>query len=645
MSVNAKEIKKNNRDKDAAIVSITAKSQDRQSLSSEDLDLNELRQSLLEAQKNAESAKATVTEVLTNIYSEKHIQDKNSEDLAGTSDNTIESNIEQPTSTGPSPSSYEDDGENHHNQPSPEKTDNIKRSLWHRILGNNGDSMDSISEIKPSVLINKLTDPDIKKELDNLTTRQNKQLHQLIDNAIEEQSQKKIIKIVEKAKSEIAAAQIIVKQAKREVDDVRKQLNVAKEETRRAKGAAEEAMHIARKQLQSSREEMEKLRMETEEVIRLAEENIKRAQEEADAEKQAAKIMVDQSKQDIMSHMAEEIKAAKEEARVAREAAEQARAQADKEAYCYFQDEIGRLIEQVESTKNEALEIIARSREESKLTKDEAEKTDKTSKIAMDGLHPETALNRVRETGTSSSKSGEDDTGYIAAMLHEMRAPLHSISSFARLMLEDDVPDTMTWRESLSFLVQQSDTLNGLLDDLAGNLANSSSHLEINRTIVSPNELISDVIRSMQNIALEKNILIGSTIPDRLPAIDADESRIKQVLINLIDNALKFNEGDSTVIIKAQVFENELMILVEDYGIGIPEGETLAVFDDYYRASNHGDREGQGLGLGVCKQIVEAHGSSIHVKSVEGECSTFYFTLPITVNQPQTEAPKTNSCS
>jgi len=210
-----------------------------------------------------------------------------------------------------------------------------------------------------------------------------------------------------------------------------------------------------------------------------------------------------------------------------------------------------------------------------------------------------------------------------------MRAPLHSISSFTRLMLEDDVPVTMTGQEFQSFLMQQSDTLNRLLDDLTSNLIANDSQVDISKTIMSPNELINDVIQNMRNTALEKHILIGSTIPDTLPAVEADASRIKQVLINLIDNALRYNEGDSTVIIKAQVMENELVILVEDHGIGIPEGETLAIFDDHYRASNHGDREGQGLSLGVCKQIIEAHGGSIHVESVKGVGSTFGFNLPL----------------
>lgn len=703
MAVNAKEKKKITRDNDITTIPLTDTDQDRQFLSAEDLNLNDLRQLLLEAQKNAESAKATVTEVMTNIYSENQTQERKLYDLPETTDKASEINVEQPIVTKVPLNSYKNNNKNYQNQPTTEKINNVKSGFWHRMLGNNSASINTISENKRPGFINRTTEPKIRKELDNLTTQQNKQLYQLINNAIEEQSQKKTKNILEKAKSEIAAAQIVVDQAKREVDDAKKKVQIAKEETRRAKGAAEEAIHIARKQIESSREEMEKLRAETEEAIRLAEESIKRAQEEASAEKQAAIILFDQSKQEIISRMTEEINTAKEEARVARKAAKNAKARAEEKTYSYFHDEISRIIEQVESTKKEALEIIARSREDSKLAKDETEKVKKASEWAgseaqeqirkareennftrkaaleevaamneeliiksgnteesilkankmipqvshdivrqigkemartrydmeMGNPHSERVLSYTGKANTASKKFSKDDSHYIADMLHEMRAPLHSISSFARLMMEDDVPVTMTRQEFLSFLVQQSDTLKGLLDDLTSNLVAGDGRLEMNRTIVSPNELINDVIQSMRNTALEKDILIGSTIPDILPAVVADACRIKQVLINLIDNALKYNEGDSTVIIKTQIMDNKLMILVEDHGIGIPEGETPAIFDDYYRASNHGIEEGQGLGLGICKRIIESHGGHIQVQSVEGVGSTFGFTMPL----------------
>lgn len=803
MVVSVEGKKKYNKDDAIAKVPVIEQVKDEPFVCKEDTDLSNLQKALLEAQKNAESAKAIVTEAMTRVYRENRASKKRAETMVKAFDEAIENAIENAESTNIFKSNLPKACKKHPSTVSRNNAETGRIGLLQRILNNGNNSLSNVSEITRSFFGSEAYDSDTRKEFYNLITKQSKQLRLLIDSAVEEQSQKKADKIIERAKSEIAATQIVVSQAQREVDEAQKQARAAKEEARRAKGAAEEAMKSAQKQIKDAKYEIEKAHADTEEAIRLAQESIKQAQAQATAEKKTAEVIVSQAKQETMSKMAEEIKAAKEEVKAAREAAnrairqsadeieksraevkaahnnaqvvatlaqekvtkaaeeiqeikkqtqitidranaeaqsarenaekslkesreaiarackesrqakeeaekaikaaEETRVQVEENGYDRFRDEISRVAEEVEIAKKNALEAISHSREESRQAIADAEKAKKASEhaiqqaqveilkakgeaecvrqtameevaamkeelrknredaedsilkannaitqashdivcqtreeiararqeIEMASMHPETALNGTGEPGTASAKSSENDTHYVAAMLHEMRAPLHSISGFARLMLEDDVPDTMTRQEFLSILVQQSDTLNRLLDDLTGNLINNTSRLDISKTIVSPNELINDVIQNMRNTALEKNILIGSTIPDILPAVEADAPRIKQVLINLIDNALKFNEGDSTVIIKAQVMENELIILVEDHGIGIPEGETRAIFDEYYRASNHGDKEGQGLGLSICRQIVESHGGNIQVESVEGEGSTFGFTLPL----------------
>jgi signal transduction histidine kinase len=803
MVISVKASKKSTRDDDTVTAPENVEADGGQSKTAEDSDLGVLQKSLLEAQKNAESARAIVTEAMTRVYRENRASKKRAEALVKAFDEAIESAIEQSKITAVS-ENYHTGGERKLvTSKVPGSTNIVKTGLLQRILNNGNSSLNAISEITRSLFGNESLDKDTGKEFYDLVAGQSKQLRQLIDSAVEEQSHKKAEKIVERAKSEIAAAQVVVTQAQREVDAARNQAQAAREEARRARGAAEESMNIAEKRIKDAEIQIEKARADTEEAIKLAQESVKQAREEALAEKKGAEVIISQAKQESMSQMAGEMKAAKEEVEAAREAAdnairrsaeeieksraevkaaqnnaqvvaalaqekvrkaaeeieeikkrtqfeisqandealkakedaarvlkesrsaidkaheesrlaqekaekaikeaEAARAIAEEKAYDHFRDEMDRVAEEVEIAKKNALEAIVRSREESRQAQEEAETARKAGEqamrqaqeevrsakeeaatvkqaaleevaalkeelrksredaeariikanevmtqathdivsqtreeitrtreaIEMASQHPETVLERTGEPGASPSKSGKIDVHYISAMLHEMRTPLHSISGFARLMLQDDVPDTMTRQEFLSILVQQSDTLNNLLDDLAENLNAGSRGFEINKAAVSPNELINDVIHSVRNIALEKNILIGSAIPDSLPDVEADEARIKQVLNNLIDNALKFNEGDSTVIIKARVLENELMILVEDHGIGIPEGEAQTIFDEYYRASNHGDREGQGIGLNICKQIVESHGGRIHVESVEGEGSTFGFTLPL----------------
>ena len=122
--------------------------------------------------------------------------------------------------------------------------------------------------------------------------------------------------------------------------------------------------------------------------------------------------------------------------------------------------------------------------------------------------------------------------------------------------------------------------------------------------------------------------MIRSSFPSTLPEIQADKQRIKQVLFNLITNAIKFSHDDNPITIKADVLDNEVLIQVSDHGIGIPQADIPAIFNKHYRATNHRDTTGLGLGLHICRQIVEAHGGHIRAESVEGQGSTFSFTLP-----------------
>jgi two-component system sensor histidine kinase KdpD len=117
-----------------------------------------------------------------------------------------------------------------------------------------------------------------------------------------------------------------------------------------------------------------------------------------------------------------------------------------------------------------------------------------------------------------------------------------------------------------------------------------------------------------------------------LPMVDIDARRIRQVLDNLIDNAIKYSDGTSNIVVTVKKDGSELCISVADKGVGIPPDDLGRIFDRMYRAEqrlSHGSK-GLGLGLSVCKGMVEAHGGRIWVDSVVGAGSTFHFTFPLT---------------
>jgi len=221
------------------------------------------------------------------------------------------------------------------------------------------------------------------------------------------------------------------------------------------------------------------------------------------------------------------------------------------------------------------------------------------------------------------------DSNRVAAVLHEIRAPLHSISGFAKLMLEQDVADPATRKEFLTIMAQQSESLNRQVEDLSGILNNSFGLVSIDKEVVNASRLISEAVDGIKTIADQKKSLIHRNIPPSLPEIEADTMRIKQVIVNLLNNAIKYSPERSNILVKADIRESELLVQVMDRGCGIPEAEIPRIFDRYYRGTNHTDIPGMGLGLYVCRQIIEAHHGRIWVESVAGQGTTFSFTLPL----------------
>ncbi|MHB8105702.1 MAG: sensor histidine kinase, partial [Dehalococcoidales bacterium] len=236
----------------------------------------------------------------------------------------------------------------------------------------------------------------------------------------------------------------------------------------------------------------------------------------------------------------------------------------------------------------------------------------------------------AKDEGASGKSSDQKlNTEHVTNVLHEMRNPLHSISGFAKIMLEENPADENTRKEFLNIMVQQSESLNKLIDDLSSTLNDNGETFDISKTTVSPDEIISGAVDSVQGMAQQKKNLISYSPDASLPEIEADAFRIKQVIVNLLTNAIKFSPENSPIYVSAEVHDKELYVQVIDRGIGISQADIPAIFDRSYRGANRGDAAGSGLGLYICRQIIEAHGGRIWADSAEGEGSTFTFSLPI----------------
>lgn len=222
-------------------------------------------------------------------------------------------------------------------------------------------------------------------------------------------------------------------------------------------------------------------------------------------------------------------------------------------------------------------------------------------------------------------------TDFIANVSHELRTPLTSIKGFVETLLEGAMEDPASCRRFLEIINSESNRLAQLINDLL-----SLSEIESKRKPFiweefSFVELIRETL-NIFNIPLQKKGLhLRLIMPEDLPQIVADRGKIGQVLINLIDNAVKYTPGGQTVTISAWQERESMVVCVADTGTGIPKEALPRLFERFYRVDTARSREmgGTGLGLAIVKHIIDAHGGKVWVTSELGQGSSFYFSLPV----------------
>jgi two-component system, OmpR family, sensor histidine kinase KdpD len=219
-------------------------------------------------------------------------------------------------------------------------------------------------------------------------------------------------------------------------------------------------------------------------------------------------------------------------------------------------------------------------------------------------------------------------TSLLSSVSHELRTPLTSIKSML-FTLRHDEPLTRVSAEGLSSIEEQVDYLNRLVGNLLDMSRLEAGPLEPHREWNVLEDLVEGAIRRLGIFINDRPIDIDFA-PD-LPPISVDAVQIQQVLINLLDNAVKFSPPGSPIRIAASVNQGELDISVTNTGPGIPSDELENIFERFYRLeSGQSPRTpGTGLGLAICKGIIEAHGGRIRARSLDGE-TNFLVRLPFT---------------
>ncbi len=215
----------------------------------------------------------------------------------------------------------------------------------------------------------------------------------------------------------------------------------------------------------------------------------------------------------------------------------------------------------------------------------------------------------------------------IQEFVHELRTPLASLSTATYLLLRPEMS-----REQRDQIVNNIHNETLRLNSLASSFLDlarlESGRVQFRKTRFSAADLLYEARDVMMTKAQETNIQIRVDVPNDLPLMEADRDKIKQVLLNLTSNAIKYNRPNGSILIAGNYTDNDLSILVQDTGLGIPEESIPHLFEKFYRVRVHeGKATGTGLGLSLVREIIEAHGSMIEVQSLEGRGSSFRFPL------------------
>jgi len=220
---------------------------------------------------------------------------------------------------------------------------------------------------------------------------------------------------------------------------------------------------------------------------------------------------------------------------------------------------------------------------------------------------------------------------FVANVSHELRTPLTSISGFIETLLGGALKDTARSESFLKMMQEDTQRLTRLIQDLLNLSRIESREIPLNLEPLDLKREIEKTMEGLQPHLEEKKIKMEMIFPDALPKVLADADKFKQVLLNLLDNAIKFNKPQGQIKIQGISIGRFVEISIRDTGIGIPPEATDRIFERFYRVdkSRTSDSGGTGLGLSIVKHIVEAHGGKVRCDSIFGKGSTFFFTLPL----------------
>lgn len=210
-------------------------------------------------------------------------------------------------------------------------------------------------------------------------------------------------------------------------------------------------------------------------------------------------------------------------------------------------------------------------------------------------------------------KAEEMKNDFISSVSHELRTPLTAIKGWGETILTGSFEDKEEIEKGVKVILRESDRLKNMVDELLDFSKIEGNKLVLNMEKTDIKEEIEEILRLYDGRAKKERISLQSKFTENIPELSVDRNRFKQVIINILDNAMKFSPKDSNILINVSTLENELIIEIIDNGYGIAKEDLPKIKDKFFKGNSK--KSGSGIGLAVCDKIIKLHGGSLEIKS------------------------------
>jgi signal transduction histidine kinase len=247
------------------------------------------------------------------------------------------------------------------------------------------------------------------------------------------------------------------------------------------------------------------------------------------------------------------------------------------------------------------------------------------------------ATAKLRHTNAQLKKLDAAKDDFISMASHQLRTPLTTVRGYLSMLMDGDFGRLdAAQRKAISNAYVGSERMAFLISDLLDVSRLQAGHFELSKTWFNLAEVVEAEIDQLRELARTHNIHLEATFAPDLPPIYGDRDKLRQVMMNLIDNAIYYSPDGGNVEVSLYARSGHVVFVVRDYGIGVPKDEQMKLFTKFFRASNarRVRPDGTGIGLYVARKVVVAHHGAIIFDSHENQGSTFGFRLPITPDEP-----------